>query len=127
MMNKPSNISLGFSLLPIGFLALALVLVIVVFGQPPHMALIFASAVAACIAMLAQRYCDSHGYTDGEVEVSLTLELADNPKRVGGIVIDLELPGDVPEARKDAIARLARLCPVHQTLENPPKINLEIL
>ena len=28
------------------------------------------------------------GYTDGQVEASLTIELADDPKRIGGIVID---------------------------------------
>lgn len=51
-MKTSSQIGLGLSLIPIAFLAVALILVIVVFGQPPHMALIFACAVAAIIAML---------------------------------------------------------------------------
>ena len=63
---------------------------------------LLAGSLGTCIAMMVQSYCQRHGY-DGDVGVSLTTELADNPKRVGGIVIDLELPRDVPEARKEEI------------------------
>ncbi len=54
-------------------------------------------ASGACLATMVQAYCDARGYTDGDVSVSLTLELVENPNRVGGIVLDVELPKDVPE------------------------------
>ena len=84
------------------------------------------ASLGACIAMMAQRYCERHGYTDGEVGVSLTLELADSPKRVGGFVVDVELPNGVPEDKKEVIRRMAQLCPVHETLRNPPRLDIDI-
>jgi putative redox protein len=86
-----------------------------------------AGSLGACVAIMVQTYCDRHGYTDGDVGVSLTLELADDPKRVATIVIDLELPKDFPEDRKPAVKRLAELCPVHQTLQHAPTVDLEIV
>ncbi len=88
---------------------------------------LLAGSLGACIAMMVQRYCQSHGYAEGEVAVSLTVEMADDPKRVRGVVVDLEVPGDLPETRKEAIRRLAQCCPVHATLRNPPRVDLEIM
>jgi len=92
----------------------------------PSPAELLASSLAACVAMMVQRYCDSHGY-EGETEVYATLELADDPKRVGGIVIDVELPEGVPEDRKDAVKRVAQKCLVHETLRNPPKVDIDVM
>jgi uncharacterized OsmC-like protein len=88
---------------------------------------LLAGSLGACIAMMAQRYCDRHGYDDGEVGVSLTLELADNPKRIGAIVVDVELPNGVPEDKKKAIQRMVELCPVHETLRNPPRVDIDFV
>jgi uncharacterized OsmC-like protein len=88
---------------------------------------LLAGSLGTCIAMMVQTYCNRHGYTDGDVGVSLTLELADSPKRIGGIVVDVELPDGIPEDKKDAIRRMAEKCPVHETLRNPPRIDIDIL
>jgi putative redox protein len=88
---------------------------------------LLASSLGACIAIMTQTYCDSHGYTDGEVSASLTIEIADEPKRVGTVVIDLELPNDFPEEKKSAVKRIAELCPVHETLKQMPTVDLEII
>ena len=88
---------------------------------------LMAGSLGVCVAMMVQRYCDNHGYTDGQVEASLTIELADDPKRIGGIVIDLEIPKDVPENRMEAIRRLADHCPVHQTFKHPPTVDIDIV
>jgi uncharacterized OsmC-like protein len=87
---------------------------------------LLAGSLGTCIAMMVQRYCQTQGYTDGEVGVSLTVELADDPKRVRNIVVDLELPRDVPDNRIEAIRRLAQRCPVHETLRNPPEVDLDV-
>jgi len=83
-------------------------------------------ALGVCIAMMVQSYCTRHGYTDGDVGVSLTLELADAPKRVGGVVVDVELPSGVPEEKREAIRRMAERCPIHETLRNPPRVDIDI-
>ncbi len=95
--------------------------------KSPSPSEILAGSLGVCIAIMAQRYCDRHGYKDGEVSASLTYELADDPKRIGAITIDLEIPKDVPESRHDAIRRIAEACPIHGTLTHPPEIDMEIM
>jgi len=92
----------------------------------PSPAELMAGSLGACIAMMVQGYCDTHGYTDGEVGVSLTVELGDSPKRVAGFVIDVELPADVPEDKRAAIMRVAEKCTIHETLVNPPRVDVDI-
>ena len=87
---------------------------------------LLAGSLGTCIAIMVQNYCDRQGYTDGQVEVSLTMELDDNPKRIAGLVVDVELPADVPENRMKAIRRIAEHCPVHATLSNPPRIDIDL-
>jgi uncharacterized OsmC-like protein len=93
----------------------------------PSPAELFAGSLGACVAMLVQRYCENHGYVDGEVGLSMTLELADDPKRVAGIVVDLEVPDDLPESRREAVKRLAQHCVIHETLRNPPSVDIDIV
>lgn len=88
---------------------------------------LFAGSLGACIAMMVQRYCHTCGHTAGDVGVSLTLELADRPKRISGIVVDVELPEGVPASRRDAVRRVAEQCVIHGTLTHPPRVDVDIL
>ncbi len=91
----------------------------------PAPAELLAGSLGACIAMMVQAYCDTHGYTDGDVSVSLTLELADDPKRIAGIVIDVDLPEGFPDDRRVAVQRVAEHCVIHGTLSHPPRVDIE--
>ena len=75
--------------------------------------------------MIVQTYCQNHGY-EGDVEVSLTLQLADKPKRIERIVLDVEVPETVPEDKVETIKRVAQRCLVHETLKSPPGVDIEI-
>ena len=83
-------------------------------------------ASGACLATMVQAYCDARGYTDGDVSVSLTLELVENPNRVGGFVLDVELPKDVPEEDRDKLKKMALRMPVPATLRGEPRIDIEM-
>ncbi len=85
------------------------------------------AAAGACLATMVQAYCDSRGYTDGDVSVSLTLELVDNPNRVAGLVLDVELPKDVPEGDKEKLKKMALRMPVPATFRGEPRIDIEML
>jgi putative redox protein len=94
--------------------------------QGPSPVELLAGALGACIAMMVQGYCTAHGYA-GDVGVSLTLELADQPKRVGRVVVDVEVPPGVPQEKKEAIRRVAERCPIHETLKSPPNVDIEVV
>jgi len=85
------------------------------------------ASLGACIVMMVRSYCERHGWRDGHVAVSMTYEMAGDPVRIDGIVADLEIPRDVPEDRRPAVLRIAEVCPIHATLQRPPRIDLEIL
>jgi len=87
---------------------------------------LLAASLGACIAMIVQSYCENHGY-GGDVGVSLTTELADKPKRIERIVVDLELPDGIPEDRMQAIKRVAQRCPIHETLKSPPGVDIDVV
>ena len=93
----------------------------------PAPAELLASSLGACIAMMVQAYCDNHGYVDGDVAVSLTFELADNPKRIASVVIDVELPEGFPEEKQDVVKRVAEQCVIHGTLANPPRVDIDFM
>ncbi len=88
---------------------------------------LLAGSLGACVAMMVQRYCDRHGHTDGDVAVSLTLELAEDPKRVAAIVADVELPRDVPAAELVVVRRIAEKCVIHGTLVHSPRVDIEFV
>ena len=88
---------------------------------------LFAGSLGACIAMMVQGYCDRHGYVDGDVGVSLTLEYADEPKRVGAVVVDIELPPSVPKEQWGVVRRIAERCTIHETLHHPPRVDIEVM
>ncbi len=91
----------------------------------PSPAELMAGSLGACIAMMVQSYCTRHGF-EGDVEVSLTFELADKPKRIGAVVVDVELPDGVPEDKIEVIRRMAEKCPIHETLKDPPRVDIDI-
>ena len=88
---------------------------------------ILGAAAGACLATMVQAYCDSRGYTDGDVSVSLTLELVENPNRVAGLVLDVELPRDVPEGDREKLKKMALRMPVPATLRSEPRVDIEML
>jgi uncharacterized OsmC-like protein len=92
----------------------------------PSPAELFAASLGACVAMMVHRYCEAHGYP-GETSVYVTPELADHPKRIGSIVMDVELPDSVPEDRRDVVRRVAEKCLVHETLRHPPDVDIDIV
>jgi len=85
------------------------------------------AAAGACLATMVQAYCDSRGYNNGDVSVSLTLEMVENPNRVAGIVLDVELPSDVPESDKAKLKKMALRMPVPATLRGEPRVDVEML
>ncbi|MCG6955858.1 MAG: OsmC family protein [Gemmatimonadetes bacterium] len=87
----------------------------------------FAGSLGACIAMAVQAYCEARNGPVGNVSVSIALELLPKPKRVGAVVVDVELPCGTPEDHRDAIRRVVEKCVIHETLRNPPEVDVEIL
>jgi len=55
------------------------------------------------------------------------MELVKNPNRVAGLVLDVELPRDVPEYDREKLKKMALRMPVPATLRGEPRVDIEML
>jgi uncharacterized OsmC-like protein len=88
---------------------------------------LFVASLASCVAFYAGRYLSRHGHSRTGLTVSASFELAtDRPARVSAIKISLKVPTDLPEERWPALAAVVSHCTVHNTLYNPPDVDIEL-
>ncbi len=88
---------------------------------------LLAGSLCSCVAMTIQIYCEHHEIPSSGIEVNAVVTLGDKPKRIQNIAVDVKLPEDFPEERRERIEKIARKCPVHNTLTNAPDIDFEFL
>lgn len=87
---------------------------------------LFAASLGACIGMIIFEYCKNHDLPADGISVSVVPQLADNPKRIQSIAIDVSMPDGFPEDRIKAVQNCCKHCVIHNTLENKPEIDIEI-
>jgi putative redox protein len=86
---------------------------------------LFVAGLAACVAFYARRFLARHGLPSDGLAVSTSYRLAHRPARVEEVRITLRVPG-LPEGRRDALLAVARHCTVHNSLEQPPQVAIEL-
>ena len=87
---------------------------------------IMGASMGACLATLLQAYCDTRGYTDGDVAVSLTMEMVDSPNRIGAFVADIDLPKDVPDRDREKLKKMCLRLPIPASLRSEPRMDIEM-
>ncbi|MFG2043751.1 OsmC family protein [Dactylosporangium sp. NPDC048998] len=88
---------------------------------------LFVAALASCVAFYAGRYLTRHGYSRDGLSVDAGFEFAaDRPARVAAVRLDLHVPPGVPRDRWAALQAVASHCTVHNTLEQPPRVDLTL-
>jgi putative redox protein len=86
---------------------------------------LFLAGLAACVAFYAERFLRRHNLDTQGLNVRCTYDWAENPHRVGEVDLLVEAPGVTP-ARRDAFARVIEHCTVHNTLEHPPEVRIQV-
>jgi putative redox protein len=87
---------------------------------------LFVSSLAACVAFYARRYLDRHGLPATGLGVDVDYEMASRPARVGRIAVRLRVPDGVPEEKLAALLAVASHCTVHNSLESPPAVRIDL-
>lgn len=85
----------------------------------------FVSSLAACVAFYAERFLRRHGLATDGLKVAADYQWAENPHRVGAIVLDVEAPG-LTAVKRETFVRVIEHCTVHNSLLNPPAIRLNV-
>ena len=86
---------------------------------------IFVAGLAGCIAYSAERFLRRHRLPAEGLSVGCDYEWEENPHRIGGISITVEVPG-LTEERRVAFTRMVEHCTVHHTLIQPPQIVMTV-
>ncbi|MFE9651232.1 OsmC family protein [Streptomyces sp. NPDC006365] len=88
---------------------------------------LFAASLATCIAFYAGRYLHRHGLPRTGLRVRTEFTMAtDRPARVTSLRVVVVPPPELPEQRRAALLAVASHCTVHNTLQQPPEIDIEL-
>jgi len=81
----------------------------------------FATSLAICTYSILTSYGEQLNTSTENLRMSVQWSYSNDPMRVKDIDMDIHWP-ELPPSRLKAAQRVASLCTLHQTLENPPKI-----
>ena len=85
------------------------------------------TSLASCVAYYAGRYLTRHGISRDGLHVSAEFDLAAHPARVGAVRLRIGVPSGFPAARASGLLAVASHCTVHNTLEHPPAVDIELV
>jgi putative redox protein len=93
----------------------------------PNPTELFAASLATCVAFYAGRYLDRHGVDRTGLRVHSEFTMAaDRPARVATIRVKIVAPPGLPADRRAALLAVASHCTVHNSLQHPPEIGIEL-
>ena len=87
---------------------------------------LFVASLASCVAFYVRRFLARHGLPTDGLSVEVSFSMADKPARVGEVHLSVDLPAGVPEERHAALLAVASHCTVHNTLEQPPAVRIDL-
>lgn len=87
---------------------------------------LFVASLASCVAHYVNRFLARHQLPTEGLAVGATFTMADRPARVGEITVSIDLPAGVPDERRAALLAVASHCTVHNSLEDPPTVRIEV-
>jgi putative redox protein len=87
---------------------------------------LLASALAACTSATLRMYANRKGWDLQEVKLEIELERNDKENKTT-INRKLEVIGDLDDAQRTRLLKIAEMCPIHKTLTNPIEINTQLI
>ncbi|MEU6379779.1 OsmC family protein [Streptomyces sp. NPDC046909] len=88
---------------------------------------LFAASLATCVAFYAGRYLQRHGLDRTGLRVRTEFTMAtDRPARIASVRVAITTPPGLPEQRRAALLAVASHCTIHNTLHQPPEIDIEL-
>jgi putative redox protein len=91
---------------------------------PPEFLL---ASLGSCAAFYAVQYLRTRNLDERGVEVTVTAEKLKQPARIGNFRIQVTCPITLTEEQEQGVMRSVHHCLVHNTLLNPPEIEIKLL
>lgn len=90
--------------------------------SPFHM---LAGSLATCTYSVLLSWAQHAGLSVAGLEIAVDWDFEEEPHRLGAMRMELRWP-DLPEDRRIAAERAARMCTIHQALEEPIEVVTEL-
>jgi uncharacterized OsmC-like protein len=87
---------------------------------------VFIASLAACVGVYVLSFARRRDVALEGLRIEADWEIADGPRRVARIRIEVRMPGAVSERERAALQRVAEQCLVHNTLHHTPDIAITI-
>jgi len=89
----------------------------------------FLASLGACIGVYLRKYMDSAKIESKGFRVKVEAEFKKDPRyHFQDINVSIDLKGlDLEDRRKQALLRFVKNCPVHNTLESSPHVDISII
>jgi len=87
---------------------------------------LFVGSLASCVGYFVARYCARHHIPCEGFTIEAGWTFAEQPHRVGGVDLQLNLPVPLTPAQQQALLKIAHGCTVHQSLAVPPKVEIHV-
>ncbi|MFN7134212.1 MAG: OsmC family protein [Myxococcales bacterium] len=85
----------------------------------------FTVGIGLCTASVLSAYGAQIGVPTDQLTVRIAWTLGEKPRRIGTLDMQINWPG-LPDSRLRAAELAAAQCPLHRTLELPPKLSTSI-
>ena len=85
---------------------------------------LLATALGSCMLTVMGIRAESEGWPLQGARVRVEKEMASAPRRVSRLVVDFSMPGELEEAARQTLERVAWACPVKASLH--PDVELDV-
>ncbi len=83
-------------------------------------------SLGSCIGSVLVVFAERHEINLEGMKIDLHWHLADNPHRIGEIIVSVKIPRPLSAEQKETLTHVAHSCLIHNTLTHSPKIELEL-
>ena len=90
---------------------------------PPELLL---ASLGSCVGFYAAQYLKKFQLASEGTKVKVSASKLKEPARLGDFKIELQIPVELSEQHRAGVERSVKHCLIHNTLLNPPRIDLEI-
>ena len=91
---------------------------------PPELLL---ASLGACAGYYAAEYLKVRHMNGDGMRIRVTAEKAKAPARLSSFNIEVRIPGGLDERHRQGVLRAVKSCLIHNTLQNAPRIELDLI
>ena len=93
-------------------------------GAAPEPYDLFLSSIGTCTGVYVLYFCHERNIDASELKITLQFEKNEKTHIIKEIRVHIHLPHGFPEKYKSAVVRVAKLCTVKKSLEDPPSFSV---